>query len=79
LEQHGVVAGEHEPQDFYDTFVDLYILAESRCITYGAGGFGSWASLISRNSLCSIRHRTTNCVWFDDPILGSPSLSAIRP
>ena len=25
--------------DFYDTFVDLYILAMSRCVTYNMGGF----------------------------------------
>jgi len=35
------------PSDFYDTFVDLYFLAMSRCVTYNMGGFGTWALLIS--------------------------------
>ena len=33
--------------DFYDTFVDLYLLALSRCVTYNMGGYGTWALLIS--------------------------------
>ena len=35
------------PSDFYDTFVDLYLLAMSRCVTYNMGGYGTWALYIS--------------------------------
>lgn len=54
--------------DYYDTFVDLYLLGMSRCVTYNQGGFGSWASLISFNSSCSIQHHQANgivenCGW----------------
>ena len=33
--------------DFYDTFVDLYLLAMGRCHTWGVGGYGSWAAAIA--------------------------------
>jgi hypothetical protein len=49
--------------DFYDIFVDLYLLSSSRCVAYGAGGYGQLASLLSYNRSCSINHRTSNCTW----------------
>lgn len=49
--------------DFYDIFVDLYLLSLSRCVSYGAGGYGNLASLLSYNRSCAINHRTTNCSW----------------
>jgi hypothetical protein len=49
--------------DFYDIFVDLYMLSSSRCVAYGAGGYGQLASLLSYNRSCAINHRTTNCTW----------------
>jgi hypothetical protein len=49
---------------YYDTFVDLYLLAGSRCMTYNIGGFGHWASLLSFNSSCSYRYtQLSNCEW----------------
>ena len=47
--------------DFYGVFVDLFLLADSRCVIYGAGGFGHWASLLSRNHSCSVNHRNRQC------------------
>jgi hypothetical protein len=45
--------GQNRPvSDFYDTFVDLYLLATGNCVTYNVGGFGKWALLISKNSSC---------------------------
>ena len=35
------------PRDFYDTFVDMYLLAMGRCHTWGVGGYGSWAAAIA--------------------------------
>ena len=51
-----------EPADqFYDTFVDLYLLAGAKCITYGKGGYGKWASLLSKDPKCRIVHTETKC------------------
>lgn len=47
--------------DFYDVFVDFYLLVQSRCVAYGSGGFGSWASLVAGTQDCSINHRSQNC------------------
>lgn len=38
--------------DFYDTFVDLYMIGMSQCTAYNMGGFGRWGSLIGYNSSC---------------------------
>jgi hypothetical protein len=55
------------PHDFYDTFVDLYLLAMGRCHTWGAGGYGSWAAVIAstpnqKETICpSIVHTKQSC------------------
>jgi hypothetical protein len=53
--------------EYYDTFVDFYLMGMSRCVTYNKGGFGHWASLISYNASCVFRHQFneqyTNCSW----------------
>jgi hypothetical protein len=46
----------HSISDFYDTFVDLYLLALARCLSYNVGGFGQWAVWISGHLNCSARH-----------------------
>jgi hypothetical protein len=43
--------------DFYDTFVDLYLLGMSRCLTYNIGGYGKWGLLLGYNSSCGMRHQ----------------------
>jgi hypothetical protein len=53
---------ERTPSDYYDTFVDLYLLAMAKCVTFGVGGFGRWASYMSFNSTCSMRHRSVKGV-----------------
>jgi hypothetical protein len=40
---------------FYDTFVDLYLMALAGCITYGRGGYGHWALLIGGNINCTLK------------------------
>jgi hypothetical protein len=48
--------------DFYDTFVDLYLLALAKCSSFGTGGYGSWGAVIGPNSGCSpINHRKQRC------------------
>jgi hypothetical protein len=46
---------------YYNVFVDLYLLAMARCVTYDRGGFGKLASLLSTNASCFMRHKTTKC------------------
>lgn len=50
---------DRSPSDFYDTFVDLYLMGLSRCVTFNRGGFGQWASLMSHNSTCRHNQKTT--------------------
>jgi hypothetical protein len=50
---------------FYDVFVDLYLLANSRCVTHGIGGYGKWGSLLSYNSSCRESHQKAQCQWTD--------------
>ncbi|KAI2497845.1 hypothetical protein MHU86_16628 [Fragilaria crotonensis] len=47
---------DRQASEYYDTFVDLYLIALSSCVTYNIGGFGEWGLWISRNSSCFIRH-----------------------
>lgn len=49
--------------DFYDTFVDLYLLAYGQCVVYGRGGYGVWAALISGNASCAVSHVKNICSW----------------
>lgn len=44
------------PSSFYPLFVDLWIMSQSRCVSYGAGGFGQFASWISHNVSCGKLH-----------------------
>jgi hypothetical protein len=46
---------------YYDTFVDLYLLSGGSCLTYGIGGYGHWASLLSGDVTCAMRHAARNC------------------
>jgi hypothetical protein len=46
---------------YYNVFVDLYLLANSRCVTYDRGGFGKLGSLLSANASCFVRHKTNKC------------------
>jgi hypothetical protein len=38
-----------------DTFLDLIMLAESKCVAYSNGGYGMFGSLLSHNANCSDR------------------------
>mmetsp|Transcript_27891 Transcript_27891/g.55916 ORF Transcript_27891/g.55916 Transcript_27891/m.55916 type:complete len:467 (+) Transcript_27891:86-1486(+) len=43
---------------FYSVFVDFWILASSRCVSYGLGQFGQYAARLTGNSAtCSFQHR----------------------
>ena len=55
------------PEAYYDTFVDLYLLSQARCITSGRGGYGRWASLLSANSSCSMSYFRNRNYYFPLP------------
>jgi hypothetical protein len=54
-----------QPSDYYATFVDLLTMADGRCVSYGQGGFGLFAALISHDANCTLQHsgkkRLMNC------------------
>ncbi|CAB9515501.1 hypothetical protein SEMRO_719_G192450.1 [Seminavis robusta] len=52
-----------KPSEFYDTFVDLYLLAIGRCVTYNMGGYGTWALYISPYT----NHNNNKAVSFSTP------------
>jgi hypothetical protein len=56
---------------FYDTFVDLYLLAGGSCTTFNIGGYGRWASLIGSNSSCNINHHRHVCAYHSGEALNS--------
>jgi hypothetical protein len=43
-------------ESFYDTFVDLLVLGNARCISYGEGGYGIYANLLSFDPNCTSIH-----------------------
>jgi hypothetical protein len=49
-------AQRDDPSAFYSIFVDLMIMSKSRCVSFGAGGFGRFGSLVSFNVSCRIPH-----------------------
>ncbi len=53
---------KRKPSDFYMTFVDLWLLRQAKCILYGTGGFGRFASFSSvKESECSKNYLASNC------------------
>jgi hypothetical protein len=43
------------PSEFDATFIDMLMLAQSRCVAYSNGGYGTFGSLLSHESDCSLR------------------------
>jgi hypothetical protein len=58
---HQVFDWNFPAREFYDTFVDLYLLSYGVCTAYGIGNYGHWARVISRGSSCYIRHSDRIC------------------
>jgi hypothetical protein len=59
-----------QPSDYYPTFVDFLIMSNGRCLSYGQGGFGLFASLLSYDATCTVKHsnkkRLLNCTTNDN-------------
>jgi hypothetical protein len=54
-----------DPADYYDTFVDLYLLAGGKCTTFNIGGYGRWANSLSDDNECAMSHQDRTCRWTD--------------
>jgi len=50
----------HAPEAYYDTFVDLYLMAGVTCLAHGVGGYGSWATLMGGID-CVVEHHKNKC------------------
>jgi hypothetical protein len=70
-------ATSQRPSDYYNIFVDLYLLANADCISHGQGGFGRFGVLLSRNASCLFKYfaegQYVKCDWKGAP---NASLSA---
>lgn len=57
--------------DYYNVFVDLFLLGMGRCGSVGMGGFGRYGLLLSYNASCWNRHsynrQRMDCHWKDAP------------
>jgi hypothetical protein len=53
---------EYNAEDYMDVFVDLYLLANSRCVVYDVGGYGRWGSMLSQDPECYIDHYHHQCL-----------------
>jgi hypothetical protein len=49
-------ASKENPAEFFSIFADLFIMSQSRCVAFGAGGFGRFGSLASFNSSCAVAY-----------------------
>jgi hypothetical protein len=62
-------AASQRPSDYYNIFVDLYLLANADCISHGQGGFGRFGVLLSRNASCFFKFFAEGqyvvCDWKD--------------
>jgi hypothetical protein len=52
---------KHEAELYYDTFVDLYLLAQAACRVYNIGNYCKWANLLSDHPECMTNHARTSC------------------
>jgi hypothetical protein len=76
-----------DPAEFYDIFVDLYLMSMGHCMSYNMGGYGKWGLLLSgRDFTCNVRHWTKGvgkgtadvdgCNWTSPSIEGEGIISS---
>lgn len=71
--------------EYYDTFVDLYILAMSKCVSYNVGGYGQWGLFLSGHVTCFNKHANKQqpyrCEWgaISNNFTASEALRRRRP
>lgn len=56
-----------QPFEYYESFIDLYVLGLSKCVAYHTVGHGHLGNLVSFNASCGILHQnqkgTLFCNW----------------
>ena len=66
---HLAFAKLENASEYFPIFVDLFIMGNAQCVSYGKGGFGQLASLLSYNATChQFRRESTEgetCSWYD--------------
>lgn len=60
-----------QPELYYSTFVDLYILANSKCLLAGRGSYGRWANLLSANQSCYLNYFGNGQYWFPEECMSA--------
>ena len=53
---------DRSPSDYYDAFVDLYLLGSAKCVAYGMGGYGKFASWLTGNPSCALQHHNATAI-----------------
>lgn len=51
------------PQEFYSVFVDMLILSNSKCVSYGQGGYGEY-EFVYKIGLTTYKFNWQNCRSF---------------
>jgi hypothetical protein len=51
------------PSDYYDTFVDLYLLGNARAVAYNVGGYGKLGLIMGFDSQAGIQHQKGGVPW----------------
>eukprot|EP00978_Attheya_sp_CCMP212_P006173 scaffold13898_cov51-Attheya_sp.AAC.1 len=65
---------DSKPSDYYASFHDLWIMAHSKCLSQGVGGFGHFGSVLSGNhNSCRVRHRDYHQDGLSLPSCPTPS------
>lgn len=74
------------PSDYYDTFIDLYIMAFGQCVFISKGGYGHWANLIGGNTTCIYKQKRSKkgiqnpCNWtFPADVTPAVNLQITKP
>lgn len=72
--------------DFFDSFVDIYIMGHADCLTYNKGGYGLLGLFMSRNYSCGLRqdaidrpHIRNPCTWMDEKVNNTETTRHITP
>lgn len=72
-----------EAADFYDTFVDIYLISMTRCVAFGKGGYGRWGLLMGYNQTCHHAHHGSKwaqqCTWTEPSTYEQTEWSEHRP
>lgn len=54
-------SASRKASDYFETFVDIYLLAGAKCVTHNVGGYGRWGRRLSFQQNCSILHHLNYC------------------